>query len=467
MWLKRPIKFFRNYILTATMFSCISLWLVITVAWCLLYPYVYDTMIYELKGRVFQFTDPLFEEIHSDKEKKKSAALTSYEIAEKITVLLNKEKVEAYTINSMLIQVFNKKMVKLYSNISVDDGDLLIEMIDDDFELITANGEYFVSRLILIDGGLLKMGIRTNGAFKFIEAIQERMFVIIVVTFIVSILIGVALQYRKRKKISEIIDYCMQSQECNGLQPSIVGINHAGEYKSVFECINQIVVKSNLTINNLQDFSAKIAHDMRSPLTRLRGQLEFMLNQEAVHHKDIEKLLSEIEQLEKNFSSLMTISQLETKSFEQREIKFDFRKLMTDLREMYQPVCEDHHINCTWQVSSKPCWQIGNPNLWFQALSNLIDNALKFTPINGNIVISLDNTSVPIIQVTDSGMGIPEHERENVFKRFYRMEKHYRIQGSGLGLSMVKAICKHHNAKILLEGEQGLTVKIILNQLVK
>ncbi|MGI0117052.1 sensor histidine kinase [Zooshikella sp. RANM57] len=459
---KHPVSFMRHFLFRLPLFACLGLWFVITVAWCLLYPQVNNAILAELAERVMDLADPVIDELLYDKKSNKVVRLSSREFVEKLVENLNQSFNEKYLISNIYVQVIDNNKQVLYFNLHQFTSKPVIQPVWKGFEMIdVADTNFFVYIFKLSDGGIFKIGTNANDAIEFVEHIETLIYYIVICTFIVALILGIFLQYRQSRKVNDILRYCDLAKESPHIQLHFAMAT--GEFKQVFQRINELLLSANSKINDLQDFSAKIAHDMRSPLTRLRGQLEFLLNQKKIEHKDIELLLSEIERLEKNFSSLMTISQLESKSFEQRDIKFDYRQLMVDLKEMYQPVCEDHKIKCHWQLCDKPVWQAGNPNLWFQALSNLIDNALKFTPTRGRITISLDDHYQPTVSIADSGSGIPEHERENVFKRFYRMEKHYRVQGSGLGLSMVKAICKYHNAQILLEGDHGLTVKIKLD----
>jgi signal transduction histidine kinase len=103
----------------------------------------------------------------------------------------------------------------------------------------------------------------------------------------------------------------------------------------------------------------------------------------------------------------------------------------------------------------------GDRDLLFQALANLLDNAIKYTPRGGEIHVSLeDNPSGPRIRITDSGPGIPEKSREQVFKRFFRLEESRNTPGNGLGLSLVEAVARLHKADIELDGEPGLNVSL-------
>ncbi|WP_038291931.1 sensor histidine kinase [Zooshikella ganghwensis] len=462
MPLKRLVSFIRDFLFRAPLFVCLSLWMGITLSWCLLYPQVNNAILAELADRVTYMTDPVIDELLYDKTSNKVVRPSSHDFVEKLIKSLNVKFSEQYLISSMYVQVLDENKQVLYFNLPQSNSSPVIKPVWKDFEIIeVADINYFVYILKLADGGVFKIGSNANDAIEFVEYIQTVIRYIVIVSFIVALLLGIFLQYRQARKVNHILQYCDLAKEAPHIQLHVAAAS--GEFEQVYQRINELLRSANAKINDLQDFSAKIAHDMRSPLTRLRGQLEFLLNQTTIEHKDIELLLSEIERLEKNFSSLMTISQLESKSFEHRDIKFDFRQLMVDLKEMYQPVCEDHKIKCEWQLCDESVWQTGNPNLWLQALSNIIDNALKFTPTHGKVTLSLVHDNAPIVRITDTGSGIPEHERENVFKRFYRMDKHYRVQGSGLGLSMVKAICKYHNAHVSLEGNHGLTVKIKLD----
>ena len=135
--------------------------------------------------------------------------------------------------------------------------------------------------------------------------------------------------------------------------------------------------------------------------------------------------------------------------------------MVDDIAEYYEPLAEASGL--TPQVATGPAVEIsGNRDLLFQALANLVDNAIKYTPSPGHVELRLSNQDqTPTIEVEDSGPGIVHKARDRVLKRFVRLDESRTTPGNGLGLSLVAAVAKLHRAKLELAGERGLLVKMV------
>ena len=134
--------------------------------------------------------------------------------------------------------------------------------------------------------------------------------------------------------------------------------------------------------------------------------------------------------------------------------------VVRDVTELYEPLAEEKEQKLDVRMP-EPVTVSGDRDLLFQAFANLLDNAIKYTPEGGDIHVSLENEAGgPRIRIVDSGPGIPEASRDQVFKRFYRMEESRHTPGNGLGLSLVEAVARLHKADIDLGGEPGLDVSL-------
>lgn len=225
--------------------------------------------------------------------------------------------------------------------------------------------------------------------------------------------------------------------------------------------INEVLEHVEARVEDIRRVSDSIAHDLRTPLTRLRGQLELLLRLGGRSEEAVETVIGEADQLLATFNSLLRIAQLETGSTGQRLRRFDWARLLRDSADFYQPAFEDRAIALQCDVPSSEVPGVGDPELWMQAVANLLDNALKYTPKDGSVRLGLvAGEGAVTVSVHDSGPGIPEFEQANVFKRFYRLQDHRSETGNGLGLSLVAAVCKLHHATIELANDQGLRVTI-------
>lgn len=213
--------------------------------------------------------------------------------------------------------------------------------------------------------------------------------------------------------------------------------------------LNRLLGELETTMMGVKSVSDSIAHDLRTPLTRLRGDLDRLPESETR-----DQLLAEVDNILGIFTSLLRITSIET---ERRKSAFDqvqVDALLADVVEMYEPLAEEKLMSL--RLTTAPCTLHGDRDLLFQLFSNLLDNAIKFTNEGG---VTIDATTAEgslRISVCDTGPGISPAEREKVLRRFYRVDKSRSQTGNGLGLAMVAAIAELHAATIeLAEGKDG------------
>lgn len=218
--------------------------------------------------------------------------------------------------------------------------------------------------------------------------------------------------------------------------------------------LNQMLDEIERLMQHLKGACDDIAHDLRTPLTRLLAGLERMQRKERSkeeYSQAIDQAVEEAHSLLHTFKALLKISEVENNIQKSSFTAVDLKTIVDDAVEFYAPVAEEKEITLTVTTDNKPVIMQGDQYLLFDALSNLLDNALKFTPQQGKVTVSLQNSTSQIqLIVTDSGIGIPEVEREDVLRRFYRSERSRNTPGNGLGLSMVAAVAHMHNMQLTI-----------------
>lgn len=203
-----------------------------------------------------------------------------------------------------------------------------------------------------------------------------------------------------------------------------------------------------------------VAHDLRTPLTRLRNRLENLKSDSDVDKSSVEAALADADGLLDTFNALLRIASIESGRRRAAFKSIPLDDVVRDVTELYEPLAEQKQQKLEVSVSDDVRIQ-GDRDLLFQAFANLLDNAIKYTPQGGSIRVTLeDGASGPRIRIIDSGPGIPEQSRDQVFKRFFRLEESRHTPGNGLGLSLVEAVARLHNASIKLGGEPGLDVSL-------
>ncbi len=213
-----------------------------------------------------------------------------------------------------------------------------------------------------------------------------------------------------------------------------------------------------------------IAHDLRSPLTRLRTRLESAAGdiKDETAQDTLYAAADDAGQLLKTFDSVLRIARLEAGERRELLVDVDPKPMLDDIAELYEPACEDEGLSFTANISEGLIVR-ADRGLLSQAVSNLVENAIKYTLKGGQIVLSLERNKDGRVEisVTDSGQGIPPEERERVKERFVRLDKSRSLPGSGLGLALVDAVADLHRAEFILDDGissdegKGLAAKIV------
>ena len=284
------------------------------------------------------------------------------------------------------------------------------------------------------------------------------------VAIVLSLLLGINLSRAILRRI-KLISYTANGIMQGDLRQRILVSDRSDEFDDLARQLNAMLDKIQRLILGIREVTDNVAHDLRSPLTRLRNRLEITLleqRSQSEYRKVIGQAVKDTEALIDTFNSLLRIAQVESGNHRELWTQFDLKRLVTDLADIYRPLVEDKNQSLE-TLCRTPIALFANADLIAQMLSNLLDNAIKYTPENGSIGIEVTRTELAVeITLRDSGPGIPHAEREHVLKRFVRLDNSRNTPGNGLGLSLVQATCRLHNAELILEDARpGLCVKIL------
>ena len=240
------------------------------------------------------------------------------------------------------------------------------------------------------------------------------------------------------------------------------------EFDVLSENLNRMLDRIERLMKGLREVTDSVAHDLRTPLNRLRNRLEESAARLSAQGKDqiganeIERAIAETDQLIGTFNALLLIAETDAGTTRAAMSPLDLREVAADVVELYEPLAEEKRVGLSL-LTSLPAVIEGNRSLIAQALANLVDNAIKYTPSTGKVRIRAAITPDGVdLSVADSGPGIPEADRSRVTERFVRLEASRNSPGTGLGLSLVAAVAHFHHAELVLEDNLPTGLKAVL-----
>jgi signal transduction histidine kinase len=225
--------------------------------------------------------------------------------------------------------------------------------------------------------------------------------------------------------------------------------------------LNDMLARIETLLESVRRVSDNVAHELRTPLARLRASLEEVrAARGAAGAADIDDAITEAGGLEKTFDAVLRIARLESGRQGAVLSRVDLSALLADAAELYMPAAEDRQQSLQLAIAPGLAAR-ADRDLLFQSFCNLLDNAIKYTPHGGCILLAAARVGASIeVTVTDNGPGIAEAQRAHVTERFFRVSSTSQAPGAGLGLSLVAAVAQLHEATLAFEDAgPGLTVR--------
>lgn len=280
-------------------------------------------------------------------------------------------------------------------------------------------------------------------------------------TLVPGLIGGLILNRAPRRRIRQI-ESVMRPIMQGDLRRRLPVSNRGDELDRLAAIVNDMLDQIERLMGEVKGVCDNIAHDLRTPLTRLRSQLyrvQQQMREDDPHATLIEQCVSDIDEVLARFRALLRISELEDRRRREGFVAVDLGQTLQQVYELYAPLAEDQSLQFTLETEPNLLAQ-ADPDLLFEAIGNLVSNAIKFTPPGGRVSLHArrDTPGTAQIEVMDSGPGIPEAQRHAVWQRFYRGEGGIdTAAGHGLGLSIVAAIARLHDFDLRIEGGQGGT----------
>ncbi|MDB5524728.1 MAG: two-component sensor histidine kinase protein [Rhizobium sp.] len=233
-------------------------------------------------------------------------------------------------------------------------------------------------------------------------------------------------------------------------------IGNQGDINRLASVVNDMLDEIERLMTEVKGVCDNIAHDMRTPLTRVLAGLERARRRSTTvkdYQAHADEAIAELHGILRTFSAMLRISEIEDGARRSGFTNVDLDEVVTDAVEYYEPLAEERGVSLRYaKITQAPLAVSGDPSLLFEAIGNLIDNAIKFTPAGGEATVRLEmSEGKPRIVVEDTGCGISPEDADAVFRRFHRSERSRHTPGNGLGLSLVAAISRLHNVDVSIE----------------
>jgi signal transduction histidine kinase len=333
-------------------------------------------------------------------------------------------------------------------------------------------------RVVRLPGGirvLVGRDLDERGRMLHIVALAGRWSVAIVI--VLGIVGGIFVSRRVLKRVDAMTGTA-QTIMAGDLSGRLSVMGSGDEFDRLAHNLNAMLERIESLMRGLKEVTDNIAHDLKTPLTRLRNRCEAALRtarSEAEFRRVLEDTIEESEGLIRTFDALLMIARAESGEVREGMAEFDVAEVARDVGELYEPLAEDKGL--TLEVEAKQHAAVkGNRELVSQALANLVDNAIKYAApstsessgaVNGEHSGIVVRTSTEqdriVLTVSDHGPGIPQDDRSRVVGRFVRLERSRSLPGCGLGLSLVSAVARLHGGELKLEDNApGLRARISL-----
>jgi len=236
------------------------------------------------------------------------------------------------------------------------------------------------------------------------------------------------------------------------------------ELKPLAIAFDDMLKRLDDSFTRLSQFSADLAHELRTPIANMIGETQVALTRDrtaAEYRETIESTVGECERLSRIVDNLLFVARADAAREPITRERFDARAAVEKIAAFYQTIADDHHVTITCSGEAQI---YADPDLFERALGNLLDNALRFTPQDGSIQITLSEHNADVeVAVSDNGCGIAPEHLPRVFDRFYRAESSRGSDGAGLGLALVKSIVDLHGGSAKIQSEVGRGTTLTLS----
>jgi signal transduction histidine kinase len=316
---------------------------------------------------------------------------------------------------------------------------------------------------ILPNGDRLLVGRDISDIDSFTARIKTAVISIVALMFAVAGVVSILVTRRTVGRIEQI-NATSRAIMQSGLDKRIPLRGSNDEWDRVAENLNSMLDRIETLMGEVKQVSDNVAHDLRTPLTRMRGRLEKAFHGSRIAEDDqalIGDTIADLDAVLRIFTSITRIAHIEANARKGAFRSVNLAEIANEVVELYDAAAEQDGTRLL-RTGDRDVLVTGDRDLLFDAIANLVDNAIKHGRAGGHVVVRGENLDgCAIISIADDGPGIPADQHEHVFKRFYRLEQSRYAPGNGLGLSLVAAVANLHGARIeMLDNAPGLNFKL-------
>ena len=305
---------------------------------------------------------------------------------------------------------------------------------------------------------LLIVGISLQGNEDF-QIIVRRIFLISYLLLLCVVIVGINLLTRKTLSGVDKVRKTAIRIGKNKFSFRVPTENETTEIKSLARAFNNMLDRIERLMKEQKEMTHNIAHDLRSPITSIRGIAETTLsaNSSVKEYEQMTgKIIDNCDRLVHLINSMLDISDIESGNFAIKTQDVELQNIIYECFEIYQPIADEKEVQLIKNDNNIPVVINGNKHLMQRALGNIVGNAIKYTNSKGSVVVDTKTQNHEVfITISDNGIGIPKNEQERIFERFYRIEKSRSVEGNGLGLSLAKAYIEYQKGRIEVKSENG------------